>query len=228
MKNIKKKVLSILIAIAVFFLPVSDVNANTKGAVAPYIASVTIYSTINNDHSWLVVRNSSGSAILVGKKSVNNGDSVSIGTFGNISQHKGIWYNVELAYSVSSYVSMTRTIETNTQLNTLNNKINSKDSWSITNTCSTFAANVWNSVFSDKVTVGITPSGLANSIKKFTYSSNATMPSKSTNSIYYHTSTGVVNCPNPNFTGSSGSSRLIDNNLTSFTNYEQTILNGGN
>ena len=226
MKKIKKKIISIIITFSMLFISITDIKANTRGVVTPVIASVTIYSTINNDHSWLVVTNLSGNSILVGKKTVSNGDSVSIGTFGNISQHKGVWYNIELVLSVSTYVSMTRTIETTSDLNILNNKINSKDSWSITNTCSTFAANVWNSVFDDTVTVGITPSGLANSIKKYSYSTNATMPSKTSSSIYYHTSSGVVNCPDPDFSGSSSLSKTINNELTSFNSYDLYALEG--
>ncbi|MGN1343403.1 MAG: hypothetical protein ACI4U3_02405 [Traorella sp.] len=225
MNKLKKRVLSLLLAISVFIFPLSNVKASTKVIVTPIIASVTIYSTINNDHSWLVIKNVSGSTIQVGKMTVINGDSVSIGTFGNISQHKGIWYNIELALSVSTYVSITRTIESTSILNTLNNKINSKDSWSITNTCSKFAATVWNSVFDDKVSTGILPSGLANSIKNYNYSTNAAMPLKSTSSIYYHTSTGVVNCPEPNFSGSSSLSRTTNNGLTSFTIDQLNILN---
>lgn len=226
MKNLKKNLFSIFIALSMFIFPISGVKANNKGAT-DHIAEVTIYSTINNDHSWLVVKNTSGSSIYVGKRYISHGDSISIGTFGNISQHKGIWYNIELVYSVSTYVSITREIKTTSQLNTFNNTINSRDSWSIiNNTCSTFAASVWNSVFNDTVSVGITPSGLAKSIKKYNYSTNQSMPTKTAYQIYYHGTNGTISCPNPNFSGSSGSSKIINNGLTSFTNYELSILEG--
>lgn len=102
------------------------------------------------------------------------------------------------------------------QLNKLNNVINGHDSWSLINTCSYFAGYVWCQTFDDKVNVGIAPSFLATSNMNNSYVTDRSFPAKSRNSIYYHTSTDLTNCPYPAGGGSSGS-RTIDGEVTSFT-----------
>lgn len=49
------------------------------------IATVTIFNTKNNKHSWLMVKKTSSSTIKVGHFNLENGDTVSLGTWGNKS-----------------------------------------------------------------------------------------------------------------------------------------------
>lgn len=181
-------------------------------------ATVTIFSTISNSHSWLMVKNNGSSTIKIGHYSLSKNETVTIGTWGNIKQHTGIWYNYE-AYLGSNnfpnHVSISRTITSASQLNAFNSAINKSDSWSLLNTCSYFAGYVWCQTFSTKVNVGVFPKLLADSIKQVgNYTTNRSMPAKSNKNIYYHTSSGITQCTNP--IGGGSSSGIKSNNVTSF------------
>lgn len=140
-------------------------------------------------HSWIVVYNNSGGNITVGRMSIANGTQIAIGTWGNkyINDanvlHKGVWYNLEpyMAKYEGAYsdnVSKNRNL-TESDLATLNNYINSHDTWSKTNNCSSFAAGAWNAVAGwNQLSAGIinTPRNLANSIINTTvYTDDLTM-----------------------------------------------------
>lgn len=231
MKTIKKiSHLLIILCLVVFStVPISVKSESVEPRAN--IAQVTIYSTTANHHSWLVVKNVSSSPITIGHYYLYPNTSVSIGTWGNISQHKGIWYNLESALgnsNFSTHVSISRYITSSSQLNSFNTAINSSDGWSLANTCSYFSGYVWCQTFSDKVNVGSSPSLLANSIKSLGgYTTNRSIPTTSYSNVYYHTSSGKVQCSNPIGGGSSSGSKATHGiqYVTSFTNDELEYIN---
>lgn len=201
-----------------------------KTEAATTVANITIYSTINNDHSWLVVKNTDSKPIKVGHYNLGPGLSVTIGTWGNIEQHKGIWYNYEgyLYNKFSTHVSISKNA-TQLELNDFNTAVNSFDRWNIVNTCAYFAGYVWDHTFSSpKVNVGAYPSLLATSLKGISgYVTNRSIPSKTKDNIYYHSTNGIIKCSNPIGSGSSSSSvsSLENTYATSFTKEEISYLN---
>ncbi len=161
-------------------------NTIVAGAYAG-IATITIYadpsasktgsSGLSFDlgtHAFITVKNISNSNITVGKLSgIAPGKTVSIGTWGNKTEHKGLWYNLE-SYFVSKNSAYTGRISysaalTSTELSALTAYIKNNDSWSNTTNCSSFAAGAWNSAVSsaDKLSAGTpnTPKKLAANIK---------------------------------------------------------------
>lgn len=165
----------------------TDNQGSITSEASAGIATLTIFadptsSTIGSSwtsydlgtHAFITVRNISTSNITVGKLSgIAPGKTVSIGSWGNKAEHKGLWYNLEayFVYKNKAYagrVSYAMALDS-TKLATLNTYIKNKDSWSNTNNCSTFASGVWNSVASsaEKISAGLpnTPKNLANNIK---------------------------------------------------------------
>lgn len=90
-------------------------------------------------HSFLIVKNTGNATIKVGHMSVPVGNSITIGTFGNRDNHKGIWYNIEGYNGLNGTRYGLTTALTGSQLNTLNKTINANDKWSLTRNCSYFA-----------------------------------------------------------------------------------------
>ncbi|MBE6965687.1 MAG: hypothetical protein E7441_06605 [Ruminococcaceae bacterium] len=140
-------------------------------------------------HSWIVVYNNSGGNITVGRMSISTGTQIAIGTWGNqyINDvnvlHKGVWYNLEpymAKYEDAYSDNVSKSCElTESDLAALNNYINSHDTWSATNNCSSFAVGAWNTVVGwNQLSAGIinTPRNLANSIINTTvYTDDLTM-----------------------------------------------------
>lgn len=203
-----------------FTVPISNttsasVAASTAEATSP-VAILTIFadpgsSTTGSSggdgtsnfgvHAFITVKNNSSSNIDVGKlTAIAPGKTVSLGTWGNKTEHKGLWYNLEsyFVYKSAAYsgrVSISYGLNS-TQLNTLNNFITNNDSWSKLSNCSTFASKAWNSIASTdyKVSAGVpnTPKKLANDIKSkwsFEYLTKAPVPWNY--SVYYASGTGT-------------------------------------
>lgn len=197
---------------------------------ASTLGTVRIYSTLEDSHAFLLYTNNSGTTQTIGHYTVASGSTISIGTWGSITQHKGIWYNVEMRsdIGVASNVSVARSITSQTQLSNFNNAINRSDSWNLYtgNTCAYFAGYVWCQTFSEKVNVGMSPSLLASTIKKLSgYGSNVSFGSHPNSWTAYHTSSSITYCPNPTF--SNGSSSLSRSGLIpmdSFTPEEHAYL----
>lgn len=220
MKKVQKIIAMVFLSLIISLsslVPISAAEGNPADVVQgfdassskiSFVATLTIVSYGSgggstssdfNGHALLVVVNTSSKTITVGKKSVAKGSSVTIGTFGNRSSHKGIWYNVE-GYNTSVLPSSRvglRTALTGSQLSTLNKKINSSDKWTYTSNCSWFACNVWNSVApsSYKVSAGTpcTPAKLCTSIKKRSgYIKKPSVPFRSIDSIGYYNGKKMV------------------------------------
>ena len=127
---------------------VSDSSAMSEGESTGYFGG----------HTFLVVKNISSSPIPVGLvQDVKPGESITVGTWGNKSEHKGVWYNLE-SYIVQKWpdayanaVSLTQKI-TQKQLNSLNDYIRGHDSHggdsygAAYNNCASFATGAWNRV----------------------------------------------------------------------------------
>ncbi|MFJ7917286.1 MULTISPECIES: hypothetical protein [unclassified Lysinibacillus] len=149
------------------------------------VAGLTIYASSDADngssipstsgHAWITVSNYKSTSISVGKLSgIAQYKLISVGTWGNKSEHTGLWYGLESKFvsqgAYSNRVSLSMDL-TQAQLDTINSKIINGDSWSTLNNCSSFAVDVWNSVSSVKLSAGSTiktPTTLGDSIKSKT------------------------------------------------------------
>lgn len=133
-----------------------------------------------NGHAFITIENLNSNTIKAGKMDVNAYETVSLGTWGNKSQHKGLWYNLESYFAnkgeYNGRVSLSR-YTTSSELETLNSYINSHDSWSALSNCSSFATGAWNTISSTKLSAGLidTPSNLKGNIKKNSFSTNRTI-----------------------------------------------------
>lgn len=175
MKNLKKLFATMLCLVTVLCTTATAFAAEAKPESAtasdPVVAEVTIFSTADpkgssslvNDsgHSFISVKNISSSTIGVGKMNVGLGYEITLGTWGNIKQHTGVWYNIEsyVMNNIGSYdylVSLTTTI-THSKLDLLNVAIVYTNGWSIGALCSPAAAKLWNTVSDTKLSDG-TPS----------------------------------------------------------------------
>ena len=136
---------------------------------------MSIYSDPNGGsfggHAFVVIMNDSDKTITVGTYELDAGSSVSIGTWGNMSGHKGIWYNLETAHQAidgqyNTYVSLSMDINS-VDLKIINEFIDNNDAWTAYNNCSYFASGVWNEVSDTQVSsLGLwnNPQTLAKSI----------------------------------------------------------------
>lgn len=130
-----------------------------------------------NGHAFLTIENVNSNSIKAGKMTAYGHKTVSLGTWGNKSQHNGLWYNLESYFAnngeYDGRVSLSR-YTTSSELNTINTYINLHDSWSVFSNCSSFATDAWNTISSTKLSAGWinTPSNLKSSIKQNSYSSN--------------------------------------------------------
>jgi hypothetical protein len=151
-------------------------------------------------HAFITIKNNSTSSITIGRLSgIAPGKTVSVGTWGNTAEHKGLWYNLE-GYFVSKYSFYSGRVSVNyllssSQLSTLTSFIINNDSWSLTYNCSSFAVGAWNKVVDSyaRLSAGVpnSPKALAASIKsKFPgYSTGANVPWNYV--VYYANGTGT-------------------------------------
>lgn len=119
-------------------------------------------------HSFISIENIlPNSSFLIGKLALNSNDGITIGTWGNKSEHKGMWYNLEGYFnkknnsyadrvSLSTYI----TIADLKIINEIIEKYN--DKWSYFINCSSFAVDIFNSVSDILLSAGFinTPSNL--------------------------------------------------------------------
>lgn len=190
------------------------VNASTSTAASSNVAIITIFadgvtqgtgssgggSSTFGTHAFITVRNMADTAITVGRLSgIRPGKTVSVGTWGNKSEHKGLWYNLE-GYFVSKYGAYSSRVSaayliSSAQMSTLTTFIRSNDSWSVSSNCSSFAVGAWNKVVDSyaRLSAGVpnTPKNLASSIKsKFSsYSTRAKVPYDY--AVYYAVGSGA-------------------------------------
>ncbi len=154
-------------------------------------------------HSFLLIHNYSYYPVTIGHMTVGVGDYITIGTFDNRSAHRGIWYNIE-AYAINavkqaSYARLSYGLTSQSQVDTLNNAINSHDTYSYIPlfTCSSFACLCWNSVAPSSMQVsGDAPLLLTSSILSHGgVSTGLTDSPKSDSTIAYQSSPGYILWP---------------------------------
>lgn len=199
--------LTLLFPLSLLFCP-KKASAESR-VVVPLIqpvAKVLIFASDNNSstsdeisnsgHAFIMVENIGKSTITVGKMSLSRNACLTIGTWGNQSEHIGLWYNLENYIINRSDVYDGRvSLETlifEEDLSPMNTYINSHDSWSVFSNCSTFATNLWNSIADINLDCGTinTPLNLKKSIMKHNYTVNATV--KYNYKIgYYHGNTFI-------------------------------------
>jgi hypothetical protein len=161
----------IILTINIFLFPVNALATDDN------IAKLTIISDgsgIGGKHAFLLVENISLNPIEIGNYTLDSNSEVTVGTWGNRNEHKGIWYNLESYYinqtdSYSNRVSLSNEINRN-ELEIINETLIERDNWSYFNNCSTFASVVWNTVATEDETLYAgtflrKPSTLSKSIK---------------------------------------------------------------
>ncbi|WP_257571178.1 Ig domain-containing protein [Streptomyces sp. NP160] len=149
-------------------------SAPTASAADPTVAELTIYADgsaigegsggFRRGHAFLSVENLSGSALTVGRLSLDPGKTITLGTWGNKDEHLGLWYNLEAAVIFhKSNTYATTSIDTSlrqSQMATFNKTVLASDAYSKNlfrlNTCASFASRVWNSVAPRKLRVAQT------------------------------------------------------------------------
>ncbi|NOY35832.1 MAG: hypothetical protein GXP44_02850 [bacterium] len=151
-------------------------------------------------HAFITVKNVSSGNIQVGKFSnIAPGKTMSLGTWGNKSEHTGLWYNLE-SYFIQSYGYYSNRVSTSyimtaSELANLNSYIINNDYWSLLTNCSSFAASAWNSAVDPSYSLSAgtpnTPSNLAdNLMAKFPgYQTGAAVPWDYI--VYYAQGTGT-------------------------------------
>ena len=143
-KHFKKLVSLVLSLIMVVGMSVTTFAAEVQPA-ATTVGTLTIFSSNDggssswdtSGHAFIAFKNSSSSSIRVGGLNVGAGHEITFGTWGNKSQHTGIWYNLEsyFANNASAYgnrVSLSMSV-TQSNIDTINDIISKNDKWSLTN-----------------------------------------------------------------------------------------------
>lgn len=144
-------------------------------------------------HSWIEVKNTSKKEITVGRYKLKAGDSMTVGTWGNKSNGKGIYYNMEAYYhkTIAPYnprYSYSKTI-TAKQVKTLSDKINLNNTWTYDRNCTSFSKQVWNSIASskEKLTGSNYPSSVSIAITNIKgYKKNTSMTKKNKADVKYY------------------------------------------
>lgn len=126
-------------------------------------------------HAWLVIENGTNNEYDFYNTTIEAGETVSIGTWGNVKDpdtgkvYKGAWLNLEAYYGwgTSNTASLTITI-TEDQLSAVSKKCIDMNDWTLINNCSYFASKVWNSVAPDDMQVSsyFFPANFPSTLKK--------------------------------------------------------------
>lgn len=150
----------------------AEPKATTVGTVTIFASNDGGSSSLNTSgHAFIAFKNTSTSSITVGGLSVGAGHEITFGTWGNQSNHVGIWYNLE-SYFVNNKSAYTNRVSlskdvTQADVDTINSLISKNDTWSALNNCSSFATKIWNSISSTTLSAGTpnTPTSLMSNIK---------------------------------------------------------------
>lgn len=183
--NIVQKTLSDVAVLTLFAVPSGSVDSSGGSSGSSW-----------GTHAFVTVENVSSSDITVGGlSSITPWTTVSIGTWGNKSEHTGVWYDLEEAFIYNDGAYTGRVSHsmylTQSQLDSVSTYIRNHDSWSIFNNCSSFAVGLWNSVSTDIYTAGTpnTPQNLYYSIQDGQYNTDASVPYNYV--VYYANGTGA-------------------------------------
>ncbi len=153
-------------------------------------AASTSNSSINiTGHAFLMFKNISSSAVKVGVVTLGSKDVISVGTWGNRRDGKGIYYNLERYYGASGFpgrVSYSVNL-TAAELTKVNNYIKGNNHWSEVNNCAMFAKMTWYQVARPAPSAGtpVTVAGLVKGIKAISgYKTNIAIPSATKGMVY--------------------------------------------
>ena len=176
----------------------------TSGATRGVSGSLRIFSCSDGisswsiaGHAWITITNTGSESFDVAGVTIVPGLGWSFGTWGNQSEHNGLWYDLESWYytkqqGFSGRVSLHSAFSSISQIDPIINYIASHDKWSANYNCAGFAVGVWNSVFTSagSISAGLipTPTSLANAIKARNGTTDATMTTAT--KAYYADGTG--------------------------------------
>lgn len=155
-KRLFKRAISLLFVL-VMLITVPSVAFAVSQEDTGIVARASYFCYVKNPgHCWIYVENLTDETFTVGIYELEPYGGVSVGTFGySRSDGFGIYYNVEAyaqtTYGLGKYTTNTEEL-TREELETLSNAINSyKNNWNIFKNCTSFAANVWNSISGKKM-----------------------------------------------------------------------------
>ncbi|WP_279160478.1 hypothetical protein [Thomasclavelia cocleata] len=144
-----------------------SLNEFVAATVSIYASSSGSSSLSTSGHAWIVIREKRA-ARTYGNYRVSNGNSITMGTWGN-KGYDGIWYNLEsklrTSFSPSSTVYL-KTAVMGDQINTFTNALPNLNSWSLTNNCTGFAIKAWSKTGAPLIASVTTPTALRDNIKK--------------------------------------------------------------
>ena len=142
------------------------------------------FGLLNLGHSFLSIENKSDQSIIIGNYELPKDDIVTLSTW-CVSEHFGIWYNMESNYikyhdKYNGRYSVSIGLELD-KLEAINNYIKNNDTWVPTKNCTNFSVGLWNSVCDEKEKLSTpliyTPKKLTEDIKSFNvYEYNKDIP----------------------------------------------------
>lgn len=142
-----------ILACLVVFFSIKAINSQADGPEIYDMGRLIIVSDGSGDnwgtHSFLLYTNTSNKKQTVAETTVKPNQTISIGTYGNKPDGKGIYVNLEAYFTTvdenayKNRVSIASTIN-NLQFTLMNKSINSRNTWTATKNCAWFAVNVWN------------------------------------------------------------------------------------
>lgn len=163
-KGSMRRITAMLVVIVMLFTIVFGLQITTYAAENNGVIQLSIYSMYGNTsggssngldlgHAWLVIENGTGVNYDFYNTTLAAGETVSIGTFGNVVDpdtgvvYNGAWLNLEAykGWGTANTASLTITI-TAEQLSDVNEKCIDMNAWNLINNCSYFASEIWNSI----------------------------------------------------------------------------------
>jgi hypothetical protein len=213
-----KKIFAIITLLFLFFcFGLTSNTVTVDAASTDIVGQVSIFASkaAGSGHSFLMFKNTSDETYLVGHYYLEPNKTVTVGTWGNKDDGKGVYYNLE-AYFINVYGSYSDRVSitmsyTQSQLETLTQYINSNNSWTLLFNCASFTERVWNSVATGslKVNAGFlikTPTALYNNIvKKSGYVTRKAVPAVTDTNVRRHTASSSSSVSSGSLSSSSSS-----------------------
>lgn len=132
------------------------------------------YGLLNLGHSFLSIENISSETITIYNYEIQAGETITIGTW-CLSEHFGIWFNIESNYIVgydkyNGRYSITTGVN-NDDITKINDFMSNHDRWGILRNCSYFALSIWNEIAEESEYIAekpiFTPAYIQEEISKF-------------------------------------------------------------
>lgn len=212
----KKLFIFVCILFLALFASVSTQNvyASTND---PIVGEVSIFASkaAGSGHAFLMFKNTSNETYFVGHYELSPNKSVTVGTWGNKEDGKGVYYNLE-AWFINEYNAYSDRVSlkfsyTASELETFTQYIKSNNSWTLLFNCASFAERIWNSVATGSMRVNAgflikTPTALFNNIKsKSGYITRQSVPSVLPDEVRRHTASSSSSVSSGSLSSSSSS-----------------------